>query len=265
MKKRLITFAVTAALLASTGPAVYASDESHNHDNNDQYIGAGIGAVTGALIAGPIGFVAGGVIGGLAAKHNTAASDEATAALVEHEPSTIASPPVDDKPLTQDDSEQSILIAQSGDLAAVIDNGTVEEPDVIEEILTTGITFDVFFLSGSTAMETFYQPQIQAIARLVQQLPDVHVHLDGYSDRRGDADQNLVLANQRLESVRDALELAGIGSDRIHLNAYGEQRFLSKPGDLEAYTFDRRVVIRFEHAASTPETPVALIDDASAE
>ena len=43
------------------------------------------------------------------------------------------------------------------------------------------------------------------------------------------------------------------------MNAFGEQQFVSSPGDLEAYTFDRRVVVRFGYEAEETEDPVAMI------
>jgi outer membrane protein OmpA-like peptidoglycan-associated protein len=95
----------------------------------------------------------------------------------------------------------------------------------------------------------------------MQQLPDIDIHLEGYSDRRGDKDTNLVLSNQRLDSVRNQLLQAGIDASRIHVSAYGELQFISTPGDLEAYTFDRRVVIRFQHSSASTNDPVASIEN----
>jgi osmotically inducible lipoprotein OsmB len=54
MKKRLLATAALAAAAMITMPAARAD-----------WIGAGAGAGTGLLVAGPIGAVAGGVIGGI--------------------------------------------------------------------------------------------------------------------------------------------------------------------------------------------------------
>ena len=102
---------------------------------------------------------------------------------------------------------------------------------------------------------------MQTVARFMQEMPDIDIHLDGYSDRRGDKDTNLALSNERLIAVRDELVQAGINAGRIQMNAFGELQFVSKPGDLEAYSFDRRVVIRFQHSTPETENPLALMDN----
>ena len=129
----------------------------------------------------------------------------------------------------------------------------------LKDILINEMEIDVLFISGSTTVEDYYQQRIRMISSLLQQMQGIHVYLDGYSDRRGDTDTNLELANQRLDSVRKQLVQTGIDNSRIHMNAFGEQQFVSSPGDLEAYTFDRRVVVRFGYEAEETEDPVAMI------
>ena len=265
MNKQLTAIVISSALLASAAQNASADDAINSTDDNDHYIGAGIGAVTGALFAGPVGFLAGGLIGSLAGKHNAASIEGATESLAIDEKDITAPTQADHSPTAEHESEQSIVVAQSGEIASVIKNDTTEEPPVIDTRPISDLNFNVFFLSGSTSVEAFYKPQIQAIARLVQQLPELEVHLDGYSDRRGDVDENLSLANQRLDAVRNVLEQAGINANRIHPSAYGEQGFVSRPGDLDAYTFDRRVVIRFEHATTHSENPIALMENTLAQ
>lgn len=263
MKTQLITAAVTAALLAASAPATFASEDITPSEAKNRYIGAGIGAVAGALLAGPVGLITGGVIGGLARTDATAERSDGAELLVVDEPQPTTNTETTGDTVAQSQTEQVIALAQQGELADVIDNNSVEAASDIKEHLIANINFDVFFLSGSTSLEAFYKPQIQAIAGLLHQLPDLDVHLEGYSDRRGDEVNNLALANQRLEAVRDELEQAGVDADRVHLTAYGEQRFVSEAGNLEAYTFDRRVVIRFEHTVDRGENPVAQVGNSA--
>ena len=72
MKKQLITIAIASTLLAGTNPAAYASTSDDEPGKKRQYIGTGIGAVAGGILAGPVGVVAGGLIGNLG--HLTAQS-----------------------------------------------------------------------------------------------------------------------------------------------------------------------------------------------
>jgi outer membrane protein OmpA-like peptidoglycan-associated protein len=260
MKKQLVSIAVASALLAGSTANAFANTEDTGNGNKHQYIGAGIGAVTGALFAGPVGFIAGGLIGSLAAKQDSADSYDAEQLMVSNDAQTRASLPTADAPEVENEVAPSIALTHSGEMDSVINNDVIEDTSALKTILVTDMNLDIFFLSGSTSVEAFYKPRLQTISSLMEQMPDIDVHLEGYSDRRGDNVTNLELATQRLESVRNELVQAGIDENRIHHSAYGEQQFNSRPGDLETYTFDRRVVIRFEPATPHSKSPVASID-----
>lgn len=258
MKKPVLAIAITSCLLAGTHQA-HANSEESSDNKNRQYIGTGIGAVAGAIFAGPVGFVAGGLLGNLAGKHDTlsnAEQENLTALAETPEPQVFNTPAL---PATDDTAQNSIMIAQAGDITSVI-NEDLDNTSNLKDILVSSLNMDVFFLSGSTSVEAFYKSRIETVAKFMQEMNDVDIHLDGYSDRRGDEASNLALSSQRLASVRNALVQAGVDDSRIHINARGEQQFNSKPGNLEAYTFDRRVVIRFEQPTPSSSTPVALTD-----
>jgi len=264
MKKKLISIALASSLLAGTAHNAYANNQDSPDDSNKSYIGAGIGAVAGALFAGPVGFIAGGLIGNLAGKHNAMNSDNMEQPLAANESQLQTPTLAEPAPAADDEIEQAIVVAQTGELDSVIGNADVDPTSALKDIMVNDLQLDVFFLSGSTSVETFYIPRIDSISRMMQELPDIDVHLEGYSDRRGDKDSNLALSNERLDAVRDELIQAGVDASRIQTNAFGEQQFVSKPGDLEAYTFDRRVVIRFEHSIPPSKSPVALVESTPA-
>ena len=261
MKKQLISIAITTALLAATVQHAYADDQQVTDSRHKQYIGTGIGATAGALVAGPVGFLVGGLIGNLAAKHDAKTATEAQRALAAEQLQSHASAQPVSSLAAEDEATETIVVAQAGEIETVINDDIVDHTSELKDILVEDMSLDVFFLSGSTTLETFYQSRLQAVSKLMQQLPDIDIHLEGYSDRRGDKDTNLVLSNQRLDSVRNELLQAGIDASRIHVSAYGELQFISTPGDLEAYTFDRRVVIRFQHSSASTNDPVASIEN----
>jgi len=259
MKKQLISIAIASTLLSVTAHNAYASDQQVSNDKHKRYIGTGIGATAGALFAGPVGFIVGGLIGNLAGKHDAMDDNIPAEPAAANELYTeVASQPVS-APTTEEETE-AIIVAQSGEIESVINNDSVDHTSTLMKLIATNMSLDVFFLTGSTAVETFYQPRIQAISNLMQEMPDIALYLEGYSDRRGDKDTNLTLSNQRLDAVRNELVQAGIDADRIQMNAFGEQQFVSRPGELEAYTFDRRVVIRFKHSTPSSKSPIAFID-----
>ena len=264
MKTKIISIAVAATMLAASAQALRADEQQDSTRNHTRYISTGVGAVAGALVAGPVGFLAGGLIGNLAGRQETASSQIQELSITGTEPAREPAQPLPD-PVEQQQDSGTIVVAQADDISAIDIQTTDQDESAPSATLVGKLAFDVFFLSGSTAVEAFYEQRIEAIADMLKQLPDTRVVLDGYSDRRGDSDANLALANQRLIAVRDQLVKAGFEAGRIQMNALGEQQFLSKPGDLEAYAFDRRVVIRFDEADAAPERPLVSMTSQPAE
>jgi len=263
MKKQLITIAIASTLLAGTSQYAYASEQEVSNNKHKQYIGTGIGATAGALVAGPVGLIVGGLIGNLAGKHD-AMDDNASTQNPEADELFVAevSQPVT-VPTTEDQTVETVVVAQAGEINTFIDDDNTDHSSELKDIIIENLSLDVLFLSGSTSIEEFYKSRLQSVAKLMQKMPDTDIQLEGYSDRRGDEDTNMALSSERLVSVRDELVQAGIDESRIHMIAFGEQQFASKPGDLEAYTFDRRVVIRFKHLTPASKNPVALMESTS--
>lgn len=263
MKKQLISIAIATALIAGTAHNARADDQQATDDSNKPYIGTAIGATTGAIVAGPVGFIVGGLIGNLAARHDAMNAVEAEQTLAEEESQPLASAQPASSLTAEDEPDESIIVAQAGEIESFINDDIVDHTAELKDILVEDMSLDIFFLSGSTMVETFYQSRLQVVAKLIQKLPDIDIHLEGYSDRRGDKDTNMYLSNQRLDSVRKELVQAGIDESRIHVTAYGELQFISTPGDLEAYTFDRRVVIRFQQTSTSTKNPLASMDNST--
>jgi sortase system peptidoglycan-associated protein len=261
MKKQLISIAIATALLAGTA---HADDQQATDNRHKQYIGTGIGAAAGAVVAGPVGFVVGGLIGNLAARHDAKSASETEQAIAANAPQSPVSTQPDPTAVTENRATETVVVAQAGEIESVINEDIVDHASELEDILVDDLSLDVFFLSGSTTVESYYQSRLQTVAKLMRQFPDIDIHLEGYSDRRGDKDANLALSNQRLDSVRNELVQAGVDAGRIHMSAFGELQFVSTPGDLEAYTFDRRVVIRFQHSPETAKNPIASIENNTA-
>ena len=281
MKKSLLNIAVTTALSSALFSAsvlstqVYAdplmsADNNNSNDNTTEtYMlpGMGAGAAAGAVVAGPVGLLIGGIIGAFVGENQQVTYDQVT---YDGEETLISDASLSkDTSLFQDmentsDNEvdqqndtalsgysaNKIHVAQLGYITPVIEEQSSPVQDELVNILTTDLSLDIYFRSGSTAIETFYPARLAAIADLINNMDQLSIHLDGYADRRGNKTQNITLAKQRIDKVREQLINAGVDEHRIISKAFGEMKMVSTAGDLEAYTFDRKVVIRFERATA---------------
>ena len=122
------------------------------------------------------------------------------------------------------------------------------QPHIIASLFAIAIT-SVYFIHFNVGL----RPSI----------PEMELNLDGYSDRQGTAIDNLQLSTERLVSIRDYFVAKGVDENRINLHAYGEKDFLSTPGELESYMYDRRVVVSFKAPAQISKDNVAIINPAS--
>lgn len=264
----------TQAYAADLNDSDTSNVDSSNIDNDkpessDNYLlpGMGAGAAAGTLVAGPVGFIVGGLIGGFVGSSQETDDSDTQITVVNK---TMANETVsgEDKPsidnaLAQSDPEidnnsdnnslaedntalASVQVAQLGHISVPEANNT--QHDEIVDIITADLSLDIYFRSGSTDVEAFYPARLDAVANLMGSMNQLEIHLDGYTDRRGNKEQNIKLANQRIENVRQQLITAGVVENRIISKAYGEMKMVSQPGDLEAYTFDRKVVIRFKRS-----------------
>jgi len=274
----------TAALDSNTdNTSIAKNKESPKESPDENYMlsGMGVGAVAGTAVAGPVGFVIGGVIGALfgsnqsvdsndsdnlqdmtIANNAEAKTDASFNTVKMSDKETIKTTSINNDLFLENasSSDNNIQVAQLGDITPITDKAidTVINPssnksrraqhDELLDIFTADLSLDIYFRSGSTDIENFYPARLEAIANLLNNMQDLEIHLDGYTDRRGNKTQNIALANGRIEKVRLQLINAGVDESRIISKAFGEMKMVSIAGDLDGYTFDRKVLIRFERS-----------------
>lgn len=80
------------------------------------------------------------------------------------------------------------------------------------------LTFD----SRSATLSPASSAQLDNTAAILMSYPNVHLNLAGYSDTIGNPEQNLELAQERAESVKNQLVVRGISPDRLTTQGFGE-------------------------------------------
>ena len=69
--------------------------------------------------------------------------------------------------------------------------------------------------------------------------------LEGHADERGTREYNLALGERRAQSVERVMRALGVGSDRVKLHSYGEEKPVAKGSDESAWRLNRRVEILY--------------------
>jgi sortase system peptidoglycan-associated protein len=113
-----------------------------------------------------------------------------------------------------------------------------------EEQQALMLEVNVHFRTGSSDIEPLFQQQLDEIAEMMKQSPEMSWQLAGYADRRGDSQKNFDLSMRRVDAVRDYLESRGIDTDQLLVDAYGDLEPLKSEQNFENDFFDRRVTLR---------------------
>lgn len=239
MNRKLISLAVIAALASS--PAL--ADEVQRKETRNNNIGIIAGGVLGAIVGGPPGAIAGMAVGGVTVdrewkiRRNTELSQSVAALRVERDS------------LQSDNRSQRARLA---DLAQRLGEfEALAESRVDAGLLAQGLELEVGFRTDSASLPDGASGALEALAGLLQAVPVMAVHLDGYADPRGGERHNLQLSAARAEAVRDRLVEAGVAPERIRLTAHGAPGTLAPEAsaDPDGWALQRRVSIRLESGA----------------
>lgn len=260
MKKKFIPIAIASLIAAGTGQVMASQDTEESTGNKKQVTAISIGAVSGALLAGPAGLIVGGIVGAIAGRQDSETESEVQG--VDHLAETESMLNEMLETSKQDDEIENVMVASASSEIPVIESEVTEAVNAVTEIISNDLSMDVYFKAGSVDVESFYTQQLSVLSNLLNEIPDLQLNLDGYSDRQGSEADNLQLSVARLESVREYFVNHGIDDSRINVHAYGEKNFVSSPGELETYMFDRRVVVSFKVSSQNSQSNVAAITDA---
>ena len=100
---------------------------------------------------------------------------------------------------------------------------------------------DVLFASGQVTLVEGGRSSLAEVVDLLQTEPDKKIRVEGHTDSLGDADENLLLSEQRAQAVLEALVSLGVASDRISSLGMGEDFPIASNEDEDGRARNRRV------------------------
>ncbi len=236
----LLVLAGSLTLLAP--PLTYAADGVDSQ--KAESVGVLSGLLVGALLGGPHGAIisaaAGGVIGEQVAvrRHHRVVQAEladASAQLAELETTNARL------------QQQQLALQKRLYQRDLVASTAVPAPQPVSE----AGEIVLHFRTGSSTLEPHYRDALLRFVQQSQAQPGRVVEVVGHADRIGDATNNLLLSQRRVEAVLLQLRDLGLKSATYQTVAFGEQQPVSASnGGAEADFFDRRVVLRLQASPS---------------
>jgi len=104
----------------------------------------------------------------------------------------------------------------------------------------------VLFATGKSALLPIAQEKLSEVAKALNDQGFKSLLVEGHTDSQGSADKNMVLSQERAESVRTYLISQGIPSDKIKAQGIGSSRPVADNSTAEGRANNRRVEIVVE-------------------
>ncbi len=222
----LLALTLTAGNAVASEPAAEPAT-TNSHDGTRVAITLGHG-VTGALLAGPIGYMV-GVLAGDWVSNKIVEGYEHEAALEDVSASLAAT--------EADNNRLQTQLASIG-----------REVGELERLAIDSLQFQVLFRTGNDQLDGHSEQRIEQLAQLLARQPELQVRVSGHADPRGADTYNDELSAGRAASVAAMLESQGVAAERIITRAYGESQSQAGEGDIDSYALERRVVIELQPA-----------------
>jgi len=109
-------------------------------------------------------------------------------------------------------------------------------------VMTLG---DVLFDAGHSDLKASANRTVLKLVQFLQLNPRRVVRIEGYTDSRGDAQENLELSRARAQAVADVLVDLGIDAKRIEVQGHGESFPVTENASAKGRAQNRRVEIVF--------------------
>lgn len=103
---------------------------------------------------------------------------------------------------------------------------------------------NLIFAAGNAKISAESYEELDRLAGLMKENPDMVIQLEGHTDYIGSPTDNLKLSQRRVDAVRSYLAGKGIPKSRMKTKAFGGSQPLSREDTPEAHQKNRRVEVR---------------------
>ncbi len=103
---------------------------------------------------------------------------------------------------------------------------------------------NLIFQVGNALISIESYPELDQVAKMLHDNPQMIIQLEGHTDIKGDPKKNMELSKQRVEAVRSYLLTKGVTKAKVKTKAYGGTMPLSRENSEEAHKLNRRVEVR---------------------
>lgn len=217
--KKLIALTVVCSI-SSISVLAHAEMSSRTYTEVKQGTAFTVSAVAGAVLGGPIGMML-GALGGAYLGDQLKQADK-----VEIMSESLA--------IAQAEVEQLHQLLAFNH----------QHMEQLQQLSLEVMDLKILFRTGSDILTEHGQQRVKELAALLLRQPQLNVRVDGYADPRGTDEYNNVLAHYRADAVKAALLDAGVGADRIAAYSHGASLSAAPQGDVQAYAWERKVVIK---------------------
>lgn len=103
----------------------------------------------------------------------------------------------------------------------------------------------IYFAYDQSTIEPEYFEILDAHSELLASNPNLTIRLEGHADERGSREYNIALSERRAQSVKQFMDLKGVGSEQSQTVAYGEELAVDPGHNETAWSKNRRVEIKY--------------------
>lgn len=103
----------------------------------------------------------------------------------------------------------------------------------------------IYFAYDQSTIEPEYFEILDAHSELLASNPNLTIRLEGHADERGSREYNVALSERRAQSVKQFMDLKGVGSEQSQTVAYGEELPVDPGHNEAAWSKNRRVEIKY--------------------